>query len=1166
MEVSFRNIVVIAGVMMLGVSNSSLLSAQAVKDSSRNGKIGPQNESLTKGSSRDQRLVSSESRDGESKRQDKPGQSNSQDKSGQPNSQKAVKGSPNALVSLQVKDSTIGYIAQALAKQAGVKLVYKLDNNELKKRVSVNVASKPLMEALGSVLRGTSLSAKIATDGETVMLRSEKGDNRQDTTVKGAISGRIIDSATGKGIPGALVTAVGTSASYMTDANGLFYLTRLPGGKYTVNARIIGYKSESQTVTIGNGEDKTISIVLVPSASVLSEVVTTAVGQQKRLEVGNDIVKVKADELLSKTPARSVSEMLRYAHIPGVQVTPTSGEPGAPSRIRMRGIGSMSQSSDPAIIVDGVWISSDMSSERIQNQTGSGLATPDNTTGGNNPATRQRYASSSIDAIDPTTIESIEVIRGPSAATLYGQEAANGVIVITTKKGKPGKAEWGYQYSRDWNTQPTTRHGNWVVYGRYPMSNQEFECNVDRYASNLCVQDSIINLNSRRGLGDGEGPGREQKHAFSVRGGSNSMTYSFNAVKEGILGSERALPSYRIRMQNLNMPLGEDMIKPSYKDKTSLNSVIGFNPTPLLQFTFNLNGTVDDNRQNGTSMRYDKSSIDTQYYKVAHMLEIDEMEAGTKSWNIVSAVSGSFRPTPMWSIQSQLGLQKITRNDRSKTDKRTCAQSQCVGTETQLRSASLNEDIYTSRLSVGAMPSTRLDKFISFQPSVGVDVRSRIIDDNSLASNATFGSTSINSGFGSTSGMKSVTAGWYINTGVKLLNRLYFDLGVRQDVGSAIKVADAGRYPKLSTSWVVSEEGFFPKNNWISTVRLRGAMGHAAVHPEIADIDGGYTYIRYPFDGVSQPTALLKTIGNNKLVPERSVELEGGIDIYGFSDRLTLSYTLASKKTRNSIVQRVLPPSGGLPATSRKENIGRVANTSAEFSLSVRPIQNDNVSIELGMSMSNINNVIKKLNADASLSSNLSTARLEEGYQIASVWMRPVLGYNDMNGDGFITSNEILRGDTTVYMGWSMPELTSSYFGTVSLLQNSISISADVGYKGKHVQTLTYLDNWGLNSLTSTLDEQAFSLAYLYTGVPLETSEIRLNSASISYTIPRQLLGRFHARMVRVSLMGSNLGLWTDYKGRDPLVNSSPVGNALSDNGYVIPIPRKYALQFKLDF
>ena len=143
-----------------------------------------------------------------------------------------------------------------------------------------------------------------------------------------------------------------------------------------------------------------------------------------------------------------MSDLLRYAQVPGVQVTTASGEPGAPTRVTMRGIRSISQNTDPAIIVDGVWV---LSSDTILNLAGGG---------GYGSGTR--FTPSPLDRIDPLSIESIEVIRGPSAASLYGQEAANGVIVITTKRGQAGRTSWSYNFSRDWDSQVRQKSGQWI--------------------------------------------------------------------------------------------------------------------------------------------------------------------------------------------------------------------------------------------------------------------------------------------------------------------------------------------------------------------------------------------------------------------------------------------------------------------------------------------------------------------------------------------------------------------------------------------------------------------------------------------------------------------------------------------------------------------------------
>lgn len=240
----------------------------------------------------------------------------------------------------------------------------------------------------------------------------------------GQDSGRIIGSVQNAGtlraLQGAQVFIPGTGFGSITNADGAFQLLDVPAGAVQVRVELIGYSSAEQTVTVTPGASSTAEFLMETTALQLDELVVTATGVRRKVEIGNALATISAANEVAERPLSNISDLIQ-GRATGVQVVGSGGSLGMGSRIRIRGANSASLSNEPVIYVDGVRINNDPNSISFE-------------TGGQSP--------SRLNDINPEDIESIEIIKGPSAATLYGSVAANGVVRITTKRGRAGTARW----------------------------------------------------------------------------------------------------------------------------------------------------------------------------------------------------------------------------------------------------------------------------------------------------------------------------------------------------------------------------------------------------------------------------------------------------------------------------------------------------------------------------------------------------------------------------------------------------------------------------------------------------------------------------------------------------------------------------------------------------
>src|SRR5262245_6374791 len=236
----------------------------------------------------------------------------------------------------------------------------------------------------------------------------------------GTITGRVTDRSTQQPIADAQVLIVGSTRGARTSDAGQYRLTTVPAGEVRVRVIRLGYEAETRTLTVSGNQTVTADFALGVTATRLDQVVVSATGESElRRESGNNVATINTDSI-PKTLVNGVNDLLS-SRAANVVVTQTSGTTGGGSRIRIRGSNSLSLSNEPLIIIDGVRAISDVSGSTID-------------IGGQNP--------SRLDDLNPEDIDDIEIIKGPAAAALYGTAAANGVVQITTKRGRAGKTKW----------------------------------------------------------------------------------------------------------------------------------------------------------------------------------------------------------------------------------------------------------------------------------------------------------------------------------------------------------------------------------------------------------------------------------------------------------------------------------------------------------------------------------------------------------------------------------------------------------------------------------------------------------------------------------------------------------------------------------------------------
>src|SRR5690606_23555275 len=393
---------------------------------------------------------------------------------------------------------------------------------------------------------------------------------------------------------------------------------------------------------------------------------------------------------------------------------------------------------------------------------------------------------------------------------------------------------------------------------------------------------------------------------------------------------------------------------------------------------------------------------------------------------------------------------------------------------------------------------------------------------------------------------ESRTMGAFIEQQVAIRDRLFITGAIRSDRNSAFG-ADFKTvfYPKLSASWVISEEPFFPAPDWLSQLRLRTAYGASGVQPGTTAAVEFYTTATALGEAGEAAGLVYSSVGNRELKPERSTELEVGLDGSFFNDRLSAEITYFTKTSRDQLISRILAPSLGTGSTSRFENLGEVHNWGWE-ALLLAQILTGPVGWDVQISGSTLGNELVSLGGEPNIIHS-SSLQSREGYPLYGWWARKLLGWEDRNGDGLIewsaddALTEIFVSDTAEYHGYSIPRYEFAAMTGVDLLDGRVRLFGMVDYKGGHlvynnserIRCASRNNCAGLIDPNSSHYEQArTAMVRLHPsrsvgGFFEEGDFIRLRELGITFEPPASWVSRMRARSVTVSFAARNLGiLW----------------------------------------
>ncbi len=756
---------------------------------------------------------------------------------------------------------------------------------------------------------------------------------------EGSVAGRVTDADTGDPLVGANVIVVGTNLGAATDVNGEYTISRVPSGAQRLNANYIGYASKSMNVDIPADGSATADFGLNVAALNLNEVVVTGTGTAvEKSKVGNSVGIVNM-ESLEDAPISNFSDILQGRE-KGVIMLPNGGLNGEGASIRIRGTSTLSQSNEPVIYIDGVRV--------------------DNGAGGAGPGGKP----SRLDEINPDAIERIEILKGAAAASLYGTQAANGIIQIFTKQGAIAKPQFTVEVETGTSTYDESR---WKPNSGFARSQEVADRMAGLFNKSGLKPYEVIEVPMVGWLYD---KGSRQTVSASVRGGAPGATY---------FASLRFLDSdgpYDEGAHLLGKPVGAaDPTKPGstdMRDQFMASATLNIVPTDRLRIRLSTNYTYTDHNtiQNNNNI-YGTTSL---------------IQMGKPEWSTENNASGSIafataRETTYRSQNNEgdnttISLQTSYKVSDGLNLSGTFGMNTTLNKSTDLTPFGYNVDGKIGYATKGALYKGKTDKKV-YSMDVKADLAKSfgVISTESIAGFQAFqtivksmngggqqfpgpglevlgalGSTSAGSGFS-----EVIEAGFMAQTRVGFQDWVYATAGIRQDANSAFgSDFSTITYPRFNVSYIPTAQ--LGQLGPVSTARLRFAWGQAGQQP--GAFDQFTTYL--PWASEFGPGLAPGNVGDPSLKPEVSTEIEFGGEVGLFNDKIALDFQYWDRVVEDALIQRAYPPSGGFRRT-QLSNIGQLDASGWEVGLDANVIRSSAFSVDVFGSISYLSEKIISL-------------------------------------------------------------------------------------------------------------------------------------------------------------------------------------------------------------
>jgi TonB-linked SusC/RagA family outer membrane protein len=985
------------------------------------------------------------------------------------------------------------------------------------------------------------------------------------------ITGRVTAAGTNQPLVDARVMVVSTNLVAIANADGRYTLRNVPNGNLEIRALRVGYQEQKKPIVITSGQAATLDFTMVDAVVQLSEIVTTATGEQRRVEIGNAVTTL--GDITKKVETQPVTNIgdLMVAKAPGVIVLP-GVMTGAAPQIRVRGLGSLATagsgiSNNPIYVIDGVR----MANNNVSLNTGGTQA-------------------SLLNDIDPNEIEDIEIVKGPSAATLYGTDAANGVVVITTRKGRAGATRWSW-YGEGGSV--SDRNGYWSTYASWghDSTGKLTRCTLITESQNKCTLDSLTSFNvmtnpSTTSLHLGHRDG----YGMNASGGTEQVRFFLSGDMSNEIGPINMPQFARASLVSSGTPLRDEWVNPeafqaenfranltaAFTPKLDVNVSTGFSNTnqrlPQVDnniFSFEYSA-LNNPGFNHDGLNYTEAGTlgeNRNGYGGFSPAQIFQFLNQNQTQRFIGSTDATWRPLAWMQNEGTVGLD-LANNDFLSL----CRFGECPNSGTRRQGGVTNAQTNFRNLSAKIVSNMtwQARQDLSFKSTLGADYTNLETDGVSVTgtnlppgAQAPSQAAVITSGTNTDLQTVNKTLGLYVQEQASFRDRLFLVGALRTDQNSSFGTNfQRVVYPKASLSWIISDEPWFPRYHAINSFRIRSAFGESGVQPggtvalqtyasstsNIATVPGSTTSTDTP--GLRQ-----NALGNSDLKPERSSETEAGFETGLWNNRVHLDATYYHKKTSDALISLPIASSSGAAATSVLANLASTSNSGYELTVNTTLLDLRTIGWDVTIAGSHNSQKILALGNDlagkpvATIVSG--STRDSIGLPINAFVVHPYT-YADANKDGIITPNEVTVGTGFTYAGYSQPRDIVSITNGFDVLNRKIRITVLTDYKGGYSlynqSSQFYATNfatWYSENVKSTpLWDQARNVASSSASNPttvmgyIENGQFwKLREVSAALTLPDRLAQRIRARDAQLVFSARNLHTWTSYTGVDPESN-----------------------------
>jgi TonB-linked SusC/RagA family outer membrane protein len=1054
-------------------------------------------------------------------------------------------------VSIHLENAKLSKAFDEIESQTNYSLFYKKDVVDDERIISISVDDYDVDIVLNQLLEGENVSYKVIDESIVIAPRYLNSDlsQQQEITVKGQVT-----DENGDPVPGVSIVVDGTMNGTVTKMDGNYVLENVPENA-TLNYSFVGMVQQSIEV----GGKSRIDVVMEQASIGLDEVVAIGYGVMRKSDLTGATSRLTEDEM-NKSVASSPTEMMQ-GRVPGVNISQNNGEPGAGMSVRVRGTNSIRSGQEPLYVVDGV-----------------PLDNADLTPDGATPAGIDQGSNKNpISFLNPEDIESIDILKDASSTAIYGARGANGVILITTKKGVKG--EGTISYNGYYGVSQIREKMDILSASQFRQYTKEDGTNLLDLGASTDWQDQIFQT------------AKTQNHNFSYGGGTENLMYRASIGyldQEGIIsttGMEKINGNIKVSQTAFDgrLNLQGTLIASHVEDSRAPIGETGGFEGDLILTALKLNPTFPVYAEDGS---YYQHSID-QRNPVAMMNLTDDV---TRTNRILTNMSAELELLPNLKYKLNVGL------DRS-VAQRKVNQGYELNYLTNKGEANVNSIAANNRL-VENFVTWNLDlnnrhrinalaghAYQYFKVS-GTQIRvfGFEVDDILYTNNLGYGNFS--SAEADSYAYESELQSFFGRFNYSLDQKYLLTLTARSDGSSKFgENKKYGFFPSAALAWRLSEEPFIADIDAISNLKLRlgwGMTGNQEIPDKISLLSVGTTpSANGYFNGVLTPGITFLRTPNPDIQWETTYQTNFGLD-FGFVDnRLRGTLDIFSKRTEDVLLE--IPAKAPAATQTQWQNVPdlEIFNTGFEIGVDGDIIRNRDLSWNLGFNFSQVKNEVKNLpvklietgNASGQGLSGTRVQIITNGEPIGTFYGRVFQGFDEAGISQYKQDEE--GNDVLEPLGSALPDFTYSFntsftykgfdlsmfwYGSegnkvYNNTANAIFVKGTLE-RGSNVTEAVY------NSNESPANSNAFSSRFVEDG-----SFLRFSNLTLGYTFNTNALDWISK--ARIYATGNNLLLLTDYSGFDPEVSVDAGENGVPSMGVdytSYPLPRTITFGVNLQF